>query len=74
MLSSLIDAMRSTQPHIIDQNMYVQFGENRNQFVMMQHIVDHNTDYHAVECSDMYIKHGSNKQVRKTTTGWYLCV
>jgi hypothetical protein len=22
----------------------------------------------------MYIKHGSNKKVRKTTKGWHLCV
>jgi hypothetical protein len=32
--------------------------------------VDHNTDEHAVDRGDMYIKHGSNTQVSKTTKGW----
>jgi hypothetical protein len=37
-------------------------------------IVDHNTDGHEVDHVDIYIKHGSNKQVRKTTKDWHLCV
>jgi uridine kinase len=40
----------------------------------MAGIIDHRTDGHAVEPVDMYIKHDSNKKVRKTTKGWYLCV
>jgi hypothetical protein len=40
----------------------------------MEGIIDHKTDGHAVDPADMYIKHGSNKKVRKTTKGWYLCV
>jgi hypothetical protein len=35
----------------------------------MEGIVDHKTDGHAVEPADMYIKHGSNMKVRKTTKG-----
>jgi hypothetical protein len=27
-----------------------------------------------LECADIYIKHGNNTQVRKTTKGWQLCV
>jgi hypothetical protein len=41
---------------------------------LMEGMVDNNTDGHAVEPEDMYINDGSNKQVRKTTKGWYLCV
>jgi hypothetical protein len=41
---------------------------------MLQDIVGHKTDGHAVERSDMYIKVGSNIKVRKTTKGWHLCV
>jgi hypothetical protein len=40
----------------------------------MECIVDHKMDYHAVDRADMHIKHGSNKQARKTTKGWHLCV
>jgi hypothetical protein len=40
----------------------------------MEGIIDHRTDGHDVAPADMYIKHGSNKKVRKTTKGWHLCV
>jgi hypothetical protein len=40
----------------------------------MEGIIDHRTDGHAVDPPEMYIKHGSNKKVRKTTKGWHLCV
>jgi hypothetical protein len=40
----------------------------------MEGIVDHKTDGHAVEPDDIYIKHGSNNKMRKTTKGWNLCV
>jgi hypothetical protein len=41
---------------------------------MLQDIVGHKTDGHAVERADMYIKVGSNIQIRKTTKGWHVCV
>jgi hypothetical protein len=37
-------------------------------------IDDHKTDGNAVDPAGMYIKHGSNKRVMKTTKGWHLCV
>jgi hypothetical protein len=40
----------------------------------MEGIIDHRTDGHAVAPADMFIKHGRNKKVRKTTKGWHLCV
>jgi hypothetical protein len=40
----------------------------------MEGIIDHKTYDHAIYRADMYIKHGSNNQVRKTTKGWNLCV
>jgi hypothetical protein len=40
----------------------------------MEGIIDHRTDGHAVAPAEMYIKHDSNNQVRKTTKGWHLCV
>jgi hypothetical protein len=60
--------------NVIAENMYAQCDEEGNQFIMLQDIVGHKTDGHAVERADMYIKVGSNRQIRKTTKGWHLCV
>jgi hypothetical protein len=40
----------------------------------MEGIIDHRNDGHAVAPAEMYIKHGSNKKVRKTTKIWHLFV
>jgi hypothetical protein len=60
--------------NIITDNMYAQCDEEVNQFLTMQDIVGYKTDGYAVERSDMYIKVGSNKKIRKTTRGCHLCV
>jgi hypothetical protein len=60
--------------NVIAENMYAQCDIEGRQYNLMDDIFDHKTDGHAVEPADMYIKHGSNKQVRKTTKGWHLCV
>jgi hypothetical protein len=54
--------------------MYAQCDIEVRQYNFMEGIIDHKTDGHAVDPSDMYIKHGSNKNVRKTTKCWHLCV
>jgi hypothetical protein len=54
--------------------MYDQYNIECRQYNLMEGIVDHKTDIHAVEPANMYIKHGSNRKVRKTTKGWNLCV
>jgi hypothetical protein len=56
------------------EDMYAQCDIKGRKYNLMEGIADHKTDGHAVEPSDMYIKVGSKKQVRKTTKGWYLCV
>jgi hypothetical protein len=35
----------------------------------MEGIIDHKNGGHAFETAEMYIKHGSNKKVRKRTKG-----
>jgi hypothetical protein len=60
--------------NVIAKNIYAQCDEEGNQFLMLQDIVGHKTYGDAVERDDMYIKVGSNRQIRKTTKGWYLCV
>jgi hypothetical protein len=54
--------------------MYAHYDKEGNQFNIMDCIIDHKKDGHAVERADMYIEHGSNKHVRKTTKGWHLCI
>jgi hypothetical protein len=55
--------------NVIAENMYAQCDTDVNKFNIMDCIIDHKIDGHALERSDMYIKHGINKQVRKTTKG-----
>jgi hypothetical protein len=52
--------------------MYAQCDAEGRQYNLMEGIIDDNTDGHAVQRSDMYIKHGSKKQLSKTTKGWHL--
>jgi hypothetical protein len=60
--------------HIIAENMYAQCDEEGNQSNFMGSTVDHKTDGHPVDGDDVFIKHGSRKQVRNTTKGWHLYV
>jgi hypothetical protein len=60
--------------NVIAENMYAQCGIEGRQLNLMEGIIDHRTDGHVVAPVEMYIKHGSNKKVRKTTKGWNLCV
>jgi hypothetical protein len=60
--------------NMIAENMYAQCDIEGRQYNLMEGIIDQKTDGHAVSPADMYIKHGSNNKVRKTTKGWHLCV
>jgi hypothetical protein len=60
--------------NVISENMYAQCDADGRQYNLMEGIIDHNTDGHAVVRADMNIKYGSNKKVRKTAKGWHLCV
>jgi hypothetical protein len=60
--------------NIIANNMYEQCDAEGSQYNLMEGIIDHKIDDHAIDHADMYIKHGSNKQVRKTTKDWHLCI
>jgi len=60
--------------NVIAENMFAQCDSEGNQYLLLAGIVDHRKDNSAVEKKDMYIKRGSNQQLRKTTKGWSLCV
>jgi hypothetical protein len=53
--------------NVIAENMFAQCDIEGRQFNLMEGIIDHKTDGHAVAPAAMYIKHGSNKKVSKTT-------
>jgi hypothetical protein len=60
--------------NVIAQNMYAMCDIEGNQYLLLEGIVDHRKDDSALDCVDMYIQRGSNRQIRKTTRGWKLCV
>jgi hypothetical protein len=60
--------------NVIAENVYAQCDIEGRQYNLMEGIIYHKTDGHAVAPADMYIKHGSKKKVMKTTKGWHLCV
>jgi hypothetical protein len=59
--------------NVISENMYAQCDIEGRQYNLMEGIIDHKTDGHAVAPSDMYIKHGSKKKGNKKAKGWHLC-
>jgi hypothetical protein len=58
--------------NVIAENMYAQCDIEGRQYNLMEGIIYHRTDGHAVALAEMHIKHGSNKKLRKTTKGWHL--
>jgi hypothetical protein len=53
--------------NVIAENVYAQCEIEGRQNNLMEGIIDHRTYGQAVPPAEMYIKHGSNKKVRKTT-------
>ena len=60
--------------NIIAQNMYSRCYTESNQQLLPKSKVGHKKDDTAVSRDDMYIQHGTNKNLQKTTKGWKLCV
>jgi hypothetical protein len=60
--------------NVIADNIYAKCNIEGRQYNLMEGIVDHKNDGYAIEPADIYINHGINKKVRKTTKGWNLCV
>jgi hypothetical protein len=60
--------------NVIAENMYAQCDAEGRQYKLVEGNIDHKTDVHAIDRANMYIKHGSNKHVRKTAKGWHLCI
>lgn len=59
----------------IAENMYAQVDSEGYQYHLLDGILDHSTDGHAVEKSDMYVyTRTGQKRLRQTTAGWKLLV
>ena len=59
--------------NVITENMWAQCDLEGNQFRLMDSIVDHKTDGHAVPKSDQYFYVRGRKCMKKLTKGWF-CV
>jgi hypothetical protein len=60
--------------NVIAQNMYEMCGTEGNQYLLLSGIIGHRKEESALNCDDMYVKPGSNQQLKRTTKGWKLCV
>jgi hypothetical protein len=60
--------------NVIAENMHARCDIEVRQYNLMEGIIDHITNGHAVATADMHINHGSNKKVSRTTKGWNLFV
>ena len=60
--------------NVIAENMYAQCDFDGNQYLLLEAIVDHKTDGHAVEKADGNVTHNGRTTKRKTTKGWHLCI
>eukprot|EP00978_Attheya_sp_CCMP212_P031244 scaffold117437_cov27-Attheya_sp.AAC.2 len=58
----------------IAENMWAQCDLEGNQYVLLDSIVDHTSDGHAVKKADQMIILNGRLTKRKTTKGWMLCV
>ena len=60
--------------NVIAENMWSQCDLDGNQHLLMEAIVDHKTDGHAVKFADKYVIKNNRRHMRRTTQGWWLCV
>ena len=60
--------------NVIAENMWAQCDLEGRQHLLLDSIVDHRTDGTAVKFADRFVTVGNKKHLRKTTTGWFLCV
>ena len=60
--------------NVIAENMYAQCDTEGNHFLLLDEIIDHKKNGHAVSHGDQFITVKGKRVRRKTTVGWHLCV
>jgi len=58
----------------IAENMWAQCDPDGNQHILLESIVDHTKDGHAVKKADQMVVVNGRSSMKKTTKGWMLCV
>ncbi len=60
--------------NVIAENMMAQCDPEGSQHLLMEAIVDHKTDNHAVKFADRFVTLNGRQHWHKTMAGWKLCV
>ena len=60
--------------NVIAENMWAQCDLEGRQNLLLDAIIDHRSDGHAVKFADRFVEVNGKKHIRKSTRGWYLCV
>jgi hypothetical protein len=67
--------MEEYDANTIAESMYSQVDDEGKSYILLDEIVDHRSDGHAVKKADMYItSKGGNRHIKPTTRGWKLCI
>jgi hypothetical protein len=59
--------------NVIAENMWAQCDVDGNQYQLLDAIIDHKTDGHAVKQADGFVVVNGRKHMRKSTKGWLMC-
>jgi hypothetical protein len=60
--------------NVIAENTFSLADPDGNQMLLLEAIVAHRKDGHAVEKADVFVFKNAQRSIRKTTEGWQLCV
>jgi hypothetical protein len=58
----------------IAENMWTQCNIEGNRCQLLEALIDHEPDEHAIQCADGCISINGQKHVRTSTKGWQLCI
>jgi hypothetical protein len=60
--------------NVITENIWAQCDIDGNQFQLLDVIIDHRKDGHAVQSANGFVTVNGRKHMRKTTQGWHLSI
>jgi hypothetical protein len=60
--------------NVIAENMWAQCNIDGNQYQLLDAIIDHKKDGHAVHRADSFVIINNRRHMKKTTMGWQLCI
>ena len=60
--------------NLIADNMYAQCNPDGEQYLILDAIIDHKKNSHAVDKADAFINSNGAQKRKKTTRGWSLCI